>query len=119
MGAGIAPMRPCRIADHPDPIATVQLSGVLLYRAAMADPLDRIAAALERLSPPPPPAADPLAHPAYVWRDGILAAARAFAPLPLAMLRGVEAQKGRSVMACLLRRMGLTNRTGGVAVPAA
>ena len=43
--------------------------------------LARIAAALERLSPPPPPAADPLAHPAYVWREGVLVAARAFRPL--------------------------------------
>ena len=33
------------------------------------DPIDRIAAALERQSPPPPAPADPLAHPAYVWRD--------------------------------------------------
>jgi hypothetical protein len=57
------------------------------------DPLDRIAAALERLSPPPPPAADPLAHPAYVWRGGVLAAARGFAPLPLDRLLGIERQK--------------------------
>jgi uncharacterized protein len=59
----------------------------------MTDPLDRIAAALERLAPPPPAAADPLAHPAYVWRDGTLTAARAFAPLPLAMLRGMDQQR--------------------------
>lgn len=59
----------------------------------MTDPLDRIAAVLERLSPPPPPAADPLAHPAYVWRGNALQPARAFAPLPLAMLIGVERQK--------------------------
>jgi predicted AAA+ superfamily ATPase len=57
------------------------------------DPLDRIAAALERLSPPPPPAADPFAHPAYVWRGGVLAAARGFAPLPLDRLLGIERQK--------------------------
>jgi predicted AAA+ superfamily ATPase len=57
------------------------------------DDLARIAAALERLSPPSPPAADPLTHPAYVWRDGVLAAARAFAPLPLDLLQGVEAQR--------------------------
>jgi predicted AAA+ superfamily ATPase len=57
------------------------------------DSLHRIAAALERLSPPPPPAADPLAHPAYIWRDRTLAAARAFAPLPLAMLQGMPAQR--------------------------
>lgn len=59
----------------------------------MTDALDRIAAALDRLSPPPPAAADAMAHAAYVWRDGILVAARAFAPLPLALLHGVDAQK--------------------------
>lgn len=59
----------------------------------MSDPLDRIAAALERLAPPPPAPADPLAHPAYLWRDGVLAAARAFSPLPLDLLHGVAAQK--------------------------
>jgi predicted AAA+ superfamily ATPase len=64
-----------------------------LAGAAMTDALDRIAAALERLAPPPPASADPLAHPAYVWRDDALAAARAFAPLPLALLQGAEAQK--------------------------
>ncbi|MGA1799794.1 ATP-binding protein [Sphingomonas sp. 4RDLI-65] len=59
----------------------------------MTDPLDRIAAALERLSPPPPPAADPRAHAAYVWRGGALVPVRVFAPLPLDMLIGVERQK--------------------------
>lgn len=59
----------------------------------MTDAIDRIAAALERIAPPPPPPADPRAHPAYVWRDGTLAAARAFRPLPLALLHGVEVQK--------------------------
>ncbi|MBO9714429.1 ATP-binding protein [Sphingomonas sp.] len=57
------------------------------------DALARIAAALERLAPPPPAAADPHTHPAYVWRDGALAAARAFKPLPLAMLHGVDTQR--------------------------
>ncbi len=57
------------------------------------DLLARIADALERIAPPPPVAADPLGHPAYVWRDGGLAAARAFAPLPLEMLSGIDAQK--------------------------
>ena len=33
----------------------------------MSDPLDRIAAALERISPPPAPAPDLAAHDAYVW----------------------------------------------------
>jgi predicted AAA+ superfamily ATPase len=63
----------------------------------MTDPIDRIAAALERFAPPPPAPADPLAHPAYVWRGDGLAAAREFAPLPLDMLRGVEMQKGALV----------------------
>jgi uncharacterized protein len=57
------------------------------------DPLSRIAAALERLVPPAPAPADPLAHPAYVWRDRTLTAARAFEPLPLAMLHGIDAQR--------------------------
>jgi predicted AAA+ superfamily ATPase len=55
--------------------------------------LARIAAALDRLAPPPPPSADPAAHPAYVWRDGGLTAARSFAPLPLDLLTGIDAQK--------------------------
>jgi uncharacterized protein len=59
----------------------------------MTDPLVRIADALERLSPPPAPAADLLAHPAYVWRGVGLVAARAFAPLPLSRLRGMDAQR--------------------------
>lgn len=59
----------------------------------MTDPLDRIAAALERIAPPVPVEGDPLAHPAYVWRDGALVAARQFAPLPLDLLLGIDAQK--------------------------
>jgi predicted AAA+ superfamily ATPase len=59
----------------------------------MTDPLDRIAAALERLAPPPPPAPDLAAHPAYVWHGAHLTPARAFAPLPLAGLVGIDAQK--------------------------
>ncbi|RYD92770.1 MAG: DUF815 domain-containing protein, partial [Sphingomonadales bacterium] len=61
----------------------------------MTDPqtLARIADALERLAPPPAPHADPAAHPAYVWRDGGLAEARAFSPLPLDLLTGIDAQK--------------------------
>lgn len=57
------------------------------------DPLVRIAEALERLAPPRPVPADPMAHPAYVWRGGVLVAARAFSPLPLAQLHGMEAQR--------------------------
>lgn len=57
------------------------------------DPLlSRIADALDRLAPPARPAADPLAHPAYLWDGTTLAGARDFAPLPLAMLTGIEAQ---------------------------
>jgi predicted AAA+ superfamily ATPase len=55
--------------------------------------LSRIADALDRLSPPPPVTADPLAHPAYVWRGGALVPARMFAPLPLDLLSGIDAQK--------------------------
>ena len=59
----------------------------------MADELARIAQALERLSPPPPAPADPRAHPAYLWRGEGLIAARHFAPLPLDLLTGIDAQK--------------------------
>ncbi len=57
------------------------------------DPLARVADALDRLAPRLPPAADWLAHPAYVW-DG--AAARAVPKIqapPLALLRGIDQQK--------------------------
>ncbi len=65
----------------------------------MTDPqiLTRIADALDRIAPPPAPHADPAAHPAYVWRDGGLAEARAFAPLRLDLLTGVDAQKSALV----------------------
>lgn len=59
----------------------------------MSDELARIAAALERLSPPPPVAADPRSAPAYVWRGDALVAARHFAPVPLDLLTGIDAQK--------------------------
>jgi predicted AAA+ superfamily ATPase len=55
--------------------------------------LERIAAALERLAPPAPAATDWLAHPAYVWTGS---SARAVDPLeapPLALIKGVDAQK--------------------------
>jgi predicted AAA+ superfamily ATPase len=55
--------------------------------------LARIAAALERIAPPVPASADPRAYPAYVWRDGALLAARAFAPLGIDLLEGMDAQK--------------------------
>ena len=66
------------------------------------DPIARIADALDRIAPSSTAAADALAHPAYVWRNGQLAAARHFAPLPLGLLRGIDAQKG-AVHANLLR----------------
>ncbi len=59
----------------------------------MTDALDRIAAALERLAPPPAPDADLNAHPAYLWDGRALTAARGFAPLPLDTLTGVDQQK--------------------------
>lgn len=59
----------------------------------MSDPLERIAAALDRLAPPAPPATDWDAHPGYVWdHAGVRAVPRIDAP-PLALLRGIDAQK--------------------------
>ncbi|MBB3879647.1 ATP-binding protein [Sphingomonas pseudosanguinis] len=55
--------------------------------------LERIAAALERLAPQAAASADPLAHPAYLWRGEMLQPARGFAPLPLAMLQGLDRQR--------------------------
>lgn len=59
----------------------------------MTDVLNRIAAALDRLAPPPRPDADLAAHPAYLWDGRALTAARGFAPLPLDTLTGVDQQK--------------------------
>ena len=66
------------------------------------DPLDRIAAALERLAPPPPAPADPLAHPAYAWRNGLLVAIDA-AAVPLERLIGLDRQ--RDVLLANLTRL--------------
>lgn len=66
----------------------------------MPDPLDRIAAALERLSPPPPVAADPHSAPAYWWRGGVLGAMRGFDPLRLSALLGIDRQKAAMVENC-------------------
>jgi hypothetical protein len=63
----------------------------------MTDPLSRIADALERIAPPPRAAADPSSHPAYVWHEGILVAARKFAPLRLSALVGIDGQKAALV----------------------
>lgn len=59
----------------------------------MADEIARIAAALERLAPPAPEPADPRAAAAYLWRGSAVQQARHFAPLPLDLLTGIEAQK--------------------------
>ncbi|GAA4762001.1 ATP-binding protein [Stakelama sediminis] len=59
----------------------------------MSDALTRIADALDRLAPPPPEPADPYAHPAYLWHGAALTPARAFAPLPLDRLQGLDKQK--------------------------
>lgn len=63
----------------------------------LAERLERIAAALDRMAPPPAPHVDWLVHPAYVW-DG--AAARPVADLvapPLALMQGIDAQKAAVV----------------------
>lgn len=55
------------------------------------DLLERIAGALERLAPPPPEGADG-SRQAYAWSDGALVPAT-FAPLPLDLLTGIDAQR--------------------------
>lgn len=55
--------------------------------------LARIADALDRLVPPPPAAADAVAHPAYLWTGTALAAARPAPAPPLARFLGVDSQK--------------------------
>ena len=59
----------------------------------MSDALERIAAALERLAPPIPPATDWSAHPAYVWDHAGVRAVEAIDAPPLALLKGIDAQK--------------------------
>ncbi len=58
-----------------------------------ADPLARIAAALERIAPAPADAVDWLSAPAYVWHGAARAVERLQAP-PLGLLQGIDAQKG-------------------------
>lgn len=57
------------------------------------DLLERIAAALERLAPPPAPPTDWLSAPAYVWEGERARAVPALDALPLSNLRGIDAQK--------------------------
>lgn len=54
---------------------------------------ERIAAALERLAPPPPDPVDWLSAPAYWWDGAQVVAIPALDALPLARLIGVDAQK--------------------------
>lgn len=58
----------------------------------MSDPLERIAAALERLAPAPPDARDWLGAPAYIWDGAARAVERIEAP-DLAQLIGIDRQK--------------------------
>ena len=60
------------------------------------DILHRIAAALERLAPPPAPPCDWLAAPAYVWTGAGQPVAAIEAPA-LARLTGIDQQKERVV----------------------
>jgi predicted AAA+ superfamily ATPase len=55
--------------------------------------LERIAAALERIAPPPAPATDWLAHPAYVWEGERARPVPVLDALPLDALRGIDAQR--------------------------
>jgi uncharacterized protein len=55
--------------------------------------LRRIADALDRIAPPPPAFDDPTTAPAYLWQGRGLIATRAFSPLPLDLLTGIDAQK--------------------------
>jgi predicted AAA+ superfamily ATPase len=55
--------------------------------------LERIAAALERMSPPEGPSADLEAHPAYRWDGRQLRPIEAFSPIDYALLAGIDAQK--------------------------
>jgi predicted AAA+ superfamily ATPase len=57
------------------------------------EPLERIAAALERLAPPPPPPTDWLAAPAYLWDGDQAVAVQVLDALPLGQLHGIAAQK--------------------------
>lgn len=55
--------------------------------------LRRIAEALERLSPAPPPPVDLSSHPAYHWDGRQIAPVQDFRPLPADLIVGVDRQK--------------------------
>ncbi len=59
--------------------------------------LSRIADAVERIAPPRVEPADWTAHPAYVWNEGSARGIAAIDAPPLALLRGIDAQKERVV----------------------
>ena len=59
------------------------------------DALCRIADTLERIAPPPPDPADLAKGEAYIWRPPSLVGADNFAPMPLDLLTGIDAQKER------------------------
>lgn len=65
--------------------------------AGSTDPLVRIAEALERIAPPPPPAIDWLAHPAYVWQGAASRAVPVLQAPPIDLIRGIDAQKAAVV----------------------
>ena len=62
---------------------------------AERDLLERIASALERLSPPPSAPTDWTAHPAYIWDGKSASGIDALDALPLEALRGIDEQKDR------------------------
>ncbi len=55
--------------------------------------LRRIADALDRIAPPPPPVTDWLNHPAYVWRGTCARAVTELEAPPLHLIQGIAAQK--------------------------
>lgn len=59
--------------------------------------LSRVAEALERLAPPPPPETDWMAYPAYVWTGACARAVPHLEAPGLALLRGIDDQKERVV----------------------
>ncbi len=66
------------------------------------DILRRIADSLDRLAPPTLPAADWLAHPAYVWDVAAPRGVHSLIAPPLPLLRGIDAQKA-TVVANVMR----------------
>lgn len=62
-----------------------------------SDAIVRIADALERLAPPPPPVTDWLAHPAYVWLGAGARAVPVLESPPLDLMQGIAAQKAAVV----------------------